>query len=100
MQSKPRVHIPTKTENDKIQAGINSDPDAFEITPEMMCSDQFTVTDKRRGRGKQKKPTKVQKTVRLDKSVLDYLKVDEKGWQQRLDAALALVMKEHPNGFE
>lgn len=98
MSNKANIHIPTDEEDLAIQSGIDADPDAFEITPEMMASNQFTVVDKRKGRGKQKSPTKIQKTVRFDQPVLDYLRADEKGWQQRLDKALKLVMSEHPEG--
>lgn len=99
MLSKSKIHMPSDEEDKNIQTGIDADPDAFEITPEMMSSSEFTVNDKRKGRGKQKAATKVQKTVRLKPAVIEYLRADEKGWQQRLDKALDLVMKEHPEGI-
>lgn len=99
MSKRPEIYMPSEDEDKAIQAGIDADPDTFEITPEMMASDQFTVVDKRKGRGKQKSATKVQKTVRLTQATLDYLRADEKGWQQRLDKALELVMQEHPKGI-
>ena len=42
----------------------------------------------RKGRGKQKSPTKRQVTLRLSPDVLEYFKDDGAGWQTRIDAAL------------
>ncbi|MBE3666946.1 hypothetical protein BOO35_17905 [Vibrio navarrensis] len=98
MLNKHDIYLPTDEEDLEIQTGIDADPDAFEITPEMMASPQYKVVDKR-GRGKQKAPTKVQKTIRIDPLILDYLRANDKGWQQRLDKALKIVMKEYPEGI-
>ena len=46
MSNKANIHIPTDEEDLAIQAGIAAD--AFEITPEMMASNQFKVVDKRK----------------------------------------------------
>ena len=99
MLSKSKIHMPSDEEDKMFQIGIDADPDAFEVTTEMMSSPEFTVNDKRRGRGKQKAATNEQKTVRLKPAVIEYLRADEKGWQKRLDKALGLVMKEHPEGI-
>jgi uncharacterized protein (DUF4415 family) len=42
----------------------------------------------RKGRGKQKQPTKSQVTIRLSPDVLEYFKGDGAGWQTRIDAVL------------
>jgi len=39
-------------------------------------------------RGPQKAPTKVQVTLRLDRSVVDHFKASGPGWQTRMNAAL------------
>lgn len=90
--SKANIYIPTPEEDAQIQAGIESDPDAFEITSEMVNSGQVV----RRGRGKQKSQVKIQKTVRLEPKVLDYFESDKPGWQKRLAAGLDAYMLEHP----
>ena len=42
----------------------------------------------RKGRGKQKSPTKEQVTIRLSPDVLAYFKDNGTGWQTRIDIAL------------
>lgn len=42
-------------------------------------------------RGKQKTPTKVATTIRLDKEIIDYFKATGAGWQTRLNH----VLREH-----
>ncbi len=78
---------------DEIQAGINTDPDAFEITQEMIDNHEVAI---RRGRGKQKAPTKIQKTVRFAPEVLEYFETNKSGWQKRLSVALTIYIAEHP----
>lgn len=93
------IHRVTDEEDAIIQAGIDADPDAFEITEEMMKDPRFTVVDKRHTKGPPRF-LKIQKTVRLSPAVLDYLRDHEKGWQTRLDKALEIVMKEYPEGID
>ncbi len=45
-----------------------------------------------RYRGKQKTPTKMQVTVRLDRDLVDKLKEGGSGWQTRLNDALRSVV--------
>jgi len=45
-------------------------------------------TEIKKGRGKQKNPTKQQVTIRLSPDVLEYFKDDGAGWQTRIDAVL------------
>jgi uncharacterized protein (DUF4415 family) len=56
-----------------------------EVFPELAAS-------ARRARGKQKRPTKVRVTLRLDRATVDAFKATGAGWQTRLDAALKRVV--------
>ncbi|MFT4927973.1 MAG: hypothetical protein ACI8WB_004088 [Phenylobacterium sp.] len=90
--SKGNIYTPTPEEDAQIQVGINADPDAFEITPEMISSGQVV----QRRRGKQKSPLKIQKTIRFDPQVLAYFEPDKPGWQKRLATGLKIFIEEHP----
>lgn len=46
-------------------------------------------------RGPQKKPTKVQTTLRLSREVVEFFKSKGKGWQSRMDEALKEHVKSH-----
>ena len=46
-------------------------------------------------RGKQKAPTKVQKTLRLSPEVISYFQSQGKGWQTNLDKVLKDYVKAH-----
>jgi hypothetical protein len=48
MQKKCSIIIPTNEEDAVIQAGINADPDAFEITEEMRADPHFHYVDHRK----------------------------------------------------
>jgi uncharacterized protein (DUF4415 family) len=43
---------------------------------------------KPRGRGRQKTPTKVQTTIRLDRDLVEHFKAEGRGWQTRINDAL------------
>ena len=45
----------------------------------------------RRGRGKQKSPTKEQVTMRLTRSTLDVFRADGPGWQAKIDRELTRI---------
>jgi uncharacterized protein (DUF4415 family) len=49
--------------------------------------------DLRRGRGRNKAPTKKQVTLRLNPAVLDYFKEKGPGWQSRINDELEKVVK-------
>lgn len=49
-----------------------------------------------RGRGKQKKPTKIPTTLRLSPEVMAYFKATGEGWQTRVDAVLREYVQNHP----
>lgn len=61
---------------------------ASEVTPAI-------VTAYRRLRGKQKTPTKVSTTVRLDSEVIEAFRATGRGWQTRLNEALKQWLREH-----
>ena len=53
----------------------------------------------RRTRGKQRRPTKEQVTLRLDPDVIAHFKGDDpKGWQTRLNTALRQVLRDTKRG--
>ena len=49
----------------------------------------------RRIRGKQKKPTKEQLTIRLNHEVVDFFKSQGKGWQTRVNEVLQEYVNSH-----
>ena len=72
--------------------------DTPEISPEEMAaarpfSEAFPglAESIRRGRGKQKAPTKQLISIRLDKSVVDAFKAMGDGWQGRINEALRKI---------
>ena len=46
-------------------------------------------------RGKQKEPTKIQKTLRLSPEVVAYFQSQGKGWQTNIDKVLKEYVKSH-----
>lgn len=54
---------------------------AAEMLPEI-------VEEYRKGRGPQKRPKKVQTTLRLSPEVLEFFKMQGPGWQKKIDEAL------------
>ena len=59
-----------------------------EILPELAAA-------MRRGRGKQKAPTKVQVTLRLDRATVEAFRLAGDGWQARMNAALKRAAPRH-----
>jgi len=49
-----------------------------------------------RVRGLQKKPTKKQLTIRLNQDVVEYFKLQGKGWQTKINEVLADYMHSNP----
>lgn len=92
-----RKQLPRNTPGEEaaIQRGIAAGPDnpewteedcararpAIEVVPEI-------VEAWRRSRGKQKKPTKVLVSLRLEQEVLDRLRASGPGWQSRANDML------------
>ncbi len=64
---------------------------ASEVVPEIVAAHargELTSNLPRLFRGPQKKPTKVQTTIRLDADVVAHFKEGGKGWQSRINTAL------------
>ncbi len=64
---------------------------ASEVVPEIVAAHargELAGNAPRRFRGPQKKPTKVQTTIRLDEDVVAHFKEGGKGWQSRINTAL------------
>ena len=91
---KPDHISPTDKEEAEIQRQITEDPDdpahwkdgtparpATEVAPHI-------VEAYRRGRGKQKAPTKEFLTLRLDTDIVEHFRRGGKGWQTRLNDML------------
>ena len=78
-----------------IQAGIAADPDARELTEEDFAKMRpasevvpHIVENWRKGRGRQKAPTKEQITIRLDADLTAYFRSGGAGWQTRINNTL------------
>ncbi len=64
---------------------------ASEVVPEIVdahASGELASNAPRRFRAAQKKPIKVQTTIRLDADVVAHFKEGGKGWQSRINTAL------------
>ncbi|MDE0330342.1 MAG: BrnA antitoxin family protein [Nitrospinae bacterium] len=64
---------------------------ASEVVPEIVeahARGELARNEPRRFRGPQKKPTKVQTTIRLDADVVAHFKKSGRGWQSRINTAL------------
>ena len=80
--------IPTPEEDARIQAGIDADPDTYELNEA-----EFKQL-KRIGRPRLQSP-KVQLTVRYDQDVVEAFKATGSGWQTRMNDALREWLREH-----
>ena len=94
MRAKIRRNTPE--EEAAIQRGIAQDPDNPELTAEDFArmrpiheTHPDIVEDwLRRTRGKQKQPTKVLVSLRLEREVVDRLRASGRGWQSRANDML------------
>jgi uncharacterized protein (DUF4415 family) len=83
-------------EDAAIARGIARDPDTFEpddaalarLRPAAEVVPRI-VAEHRRTRGPQKTPVKERITIRLDADVVDFFRQSGRGWQGRINAALA-----------
>ena len=92
---KPDKIVPTPEEDAAINAGIAADPDTRELDDAWFARarpasvvDPDLVERVRRGRGRQKTPTKEQVTIRLDADITAHFRAGGPGWQTRLNDAL------------
>ena len=84
-----------------ICAGIVADPDTLELDAEWFAKAKpvsethpHIVEAYRRRRGKQKAPTKVRITIRLDADLVAHLRATGRGWQTRVNEALRKAVLE------
>jgi uncharacterized protein (DUF4415 family) len=91
-----RLVRPMPEEDAAIQRGIDADPDTWEVTEKDLARarpmrevDPGIVEDwLRRTRGKQKTPTKVLVSLRLERDVVERLRASGRGWQSRANDML------------
>jgi uncharacterized protein (DUF4415 family) len=107
---KPGTIIPNHDETAAINAGINADADARELSRdwhkgarpaiEALPAQTYTaLLAMKRPRGRPKADeTKVFTAIRLDADLLETFKATGKGWQTRVNAALRQFIAEHPPG--
>jgi uncharacterized protein (DUF4415 family) len=75
---KPKITLPTKEEEAAINKGIAADRDTLDV-------DNQWFAKAKPHRGKQKAPTKIPVTIRLDEDIVDSYKAGGKGWQGRIN---------------
>jgi uncharacterized protein (DUF4415 family) len=89
---KRRARLIGAAEEARIQAGIAADTDNPEWTPRDFARarpfSQAFPGLARKGRGPQRKPTKVAVSLRLTREVVERFKAGGPGWQTRIDEAL------------
>ena len=92
---KARLIRNTPEEELAIQRGIDADPDTWEVTEADLPylrpareAEPELVAEYLRTRGKQKRPTKVLVSLRLERDVVDRLRASGRGWQSRANDML------------
>lgn len=109
MKTKPKIILPTESEDIQINAGITADPDNPEWSAgdfqQAMPAKQFfdakayenLVALKRKPgeRGPQKAAVKERITIRLSPEVVSRFRATGPGWQTRVDDALADWLSAH-----
>ena len=92
---KKRLERNTPKQERAIQAGIAADPDTWELTDDdwkrarpVRETHPELVAEYLRTRGKQKAPTKVLVSLRLEREVVDRLRASGPGWQSRANDML------------
>ena len=80
--------IPTDEEDAQINAGIEADPDTYEVTD---------FSKMRRVGRPEAEVTKERITIRLSREVTEHFRATGKGWQTRMDEVLKEYIELHPN---
>ncbi|MCA6916293.1 BrnA antitoxin family protein [Pectobacterium versatile] len=94
--------LPTDEEDRKIQEAIAQDPDTRSLEGENMQLMPFSKLKAMRKQGRPVKPApKVQVSIRYSPEVIAAFKATGRGWQTRMDAAMADWLKNHsPNDIK
>jgi uncharacterized protein (DUF4415 family) len=95
------LYRPTPEEDAEIQRGIDADPTNPEWTAEDFARARpatkvapHLVAAYLRTRGKQKRPTKVLVSLRLERDVVERLRASGRGWQSRANDMLRKAVLE------
>jgi uncharacterized protein (DUF4415 family) len=95
MNPKPGLKRNTPEEEAAIQKGIEADPDTWEVTEQDWARMRPArevhpeiVAEYLRTRGKQKRPTKVLVSLRLERDLVEHLRASGPGWQSRANDML------------
>lgn len=98
--SKRKV-TPTPPEEDtKINRGIASDPDTYEVSTEQikrMRPFSEVMAQKRMGRPPKGNGPKELVSIRYDAQVIEYFRSEGNGWQTRMNDVLLDYVKSHPH---
>ncbi len=89
---------PTKSDRDN---PVWQEDDFRRARPAMeaLPPETVAVLPRRRGeRGPQRRPTKQQVSLRIDREVLAHFRATGRGWQRRVNEALKKAMKDRPRG--
>ncbi|WP_323664707.1 BrnA antitoxin family protein [Pectobacterium carotovorum] len=94
--------LPTDEEDRKIQEAIAQDPDTRSLEGENLQLMPFNKLKAMRKQGRPVKPApKVQVSIRYSPEVIAAFKATGRGWQTRMDAAMADWLKNHsPNDIK
>ncbi len=86
---KQKILMPTAAEDREILAGIAADPDTYEVSAE----------DFKKLRPLGRPPSaapKVHVNLRLDPKIVDFFRASGRGWQTRVNTALAAYVARQP----
>lgn len=85
ISKRPKITVPTATEDRKIRAAAKADPDAQPLSAKQLKS--MVPLRALRGRPKSES-TKLLLSVRYSPEVVTYFKSTGAGWQSRMDSVL------------
>ena len=86
--SKPPLEVEDRPLSEKMLEKMRPASEVVAEIVEAHARGELASNLPRRFRGPQRKPTKVQTTIRLDADVVAHFKESGKGWQSRINTAL------------
>ena len=92
---RPKIAVPTVTEDRKIRAAAKADPDAQPLSAKQLKS--MVPLRVLRGRPKSQSP-KLLLSVRYSREVVEYFKSTGAGWQSRMDSVLRAYVSRRSRG--